>query len=584
MSVTGEELECFSPKIVLNRTPPQTGDKRQREDTPTKLDEDRLKKGREETGTGRGLSSDNEKLTEEDENGEDAKLIEKRELREAAETRRKEKEERESEQEEIRKRTEEENRKKEMEKQLKELEKKIECENASVEKLSTKLREEAKIIRKSVSKEAGGKISFRREDQHNVREATTNILCVALELVGRVRKAEQELHTHQILAIQEGQQEETLGNDAWRNRIEGLLETNCNMVRFTVDKMVEMEIKMNDLFKNQKVQRDEERGRHTGQRARRSVRRGEGGIDSDTTHTMTDNASADDSDTDANNTTETKRTAVDKTKNLSYADKVKTSKTTTTESGPWTTPERRTNYETIITTDKEPEKLMKRLTENVKAKDLGGPPVNVARLKSGALVLKWRDEAHRRQATGKLTEIVKDINVKDSRSLNPSFMLTGVPDDYTGEEIIQQMLVENEDLEKYKDRKHEIKILSKIPCRNAWKKNWIFQAPADIFKAFVKKGKVHFNLEELYIEEYVGLAICYNCLRFGHVAKHCRQETACGKCSGPHDTKGCVANKIECINCKRLGKTNRDHNARDKDCPAFAMKMRQVRNKIAYGS
>ena len=43
---------------------------------------------------------------------------------------------------------------------------------------------------------------------------------------------------------------------------------------------------------------------------------------------------------------------------------------------------------------------------------------------------------------------------------------------------------------------------------------------------------------------------CLQCGHFGHVAKYCRSEQACGKCAGPHRTDSCQETTKKCSNCK----------------------------------
>lgn len=57
---------------------------------------------------------------------------------------------------------------------------------------------------------------------------------------------------------------------------------------------------------------------------------------------------------------------------------------------------------------------------------------------------------------------------------------------------------------------------------------------------------------------------CFNCQRYGHGAKHCKQQPGiCGKCSEPqHGNNNCTA-PVCCPNCKN------QHHAWDRRCPVF---------------
>ena len=63
---------------------------------------------------------------------------------------------------------------------------------------------------------------------------------------------------------------------------------------------------------------------------------------------------------------------------------------------------------------------------------------------------------------------------------------------------------------------------------------------------------------------------CYNCHRFGHLTKYCRnkEQKICANCKGQHETKGCEENvsNYKCVNCPD-GSNN--HSAISRDCPTF---------------
>ena len=71
---------------------------------------------------------------------------------------------------------------------------------------------------------------------------------------------------------------------------------------------------------------------------------------------------------------------------------------------------------------------------------------------------------------------------------------------------------------------------------------------------------------------------CYNCLKFGHVAKLCRQDhPTCSTCGRDHHATSCQYRRVHCSNCDQEG-----HSATDKQCPKFrdiAMKMNLLPNR-----
>lgn len=72
----------------------------------------------------------------------------------------------------------------------------------------------------------------------------------------------------------------------------------------------------------------------------------------------------------------------------------------------------------------------------------------------------------------------------------------------------------------------------------------------------------------------------------GLVTQHynCRNNKACARCAQNHETKGCKAQEIKCINCKirneKLGLSlNIGHDARNRECPVYKCMLGKVLKK-----
>ncbi|KAI1003133.1 hypothetical protein K3495_g5079 [Podosphaera aphanis] len=68
---------------------------------------------------------------------------------------------------------------------------------------------------------------------------------------------------------------------------------------------------------------------------------------------------------------------------------------------------------------------------------------------------------------------------------------------------------------------------------------------------------------------------CFNCQRYGHIAKMCTPEAKCGKCAGGHNTREC-SGKQE-VRCSNYGKK---HTSWDQSCPVrLAAKSKAIMNR-----
>ncbi|KAI1001063.1 hypothetical protein K3495_g7139 [Podosphaera aphanis] len=68
---------------------------------------------------------------------------------------------------------------------------------------------------------------------------------------------------------------------------------------------------------------------------------------------------------------------------------------------------------------------------------------------------------------------------------------------------------------------------------------------------------------------------CFNCQRYGHIAKMCTAEAKCGKCAGEHNTRECSGKQeVRCSNC------GKKHTSWDQSCPVrLAAKSKAMMNR-----
>nr|CAI5841461.1 unnamed protein product [Callosobruchus analis] len=182
----------------------------------------------------------------------------------------------------------------------------------------------------------------------------------------------------------------------------------------------------------------------------------------------------------------------------------------------------------------------------------------------------------------------KGEQVRAIEPLKPRLRVTGVNKGYTDAEFLEEVFNQNPSLrrELTEEERETIKIVGKKPCRNLRRETWILEAEPGVFKKMVKKGTIYFDLETVYIEEYLDALMCYKCYRFGHKAQRCKeQQDTCYVCGGVgHRGEEC-SNLLDCVNCRRMGvdEGSRRHSARDTGCPVWKKKVDQERSRRDYG-
>lgn len=92
-------------------------------------------------------------------------------------------------------------------------------------------------------------------------------------------------------------------------------------------------------------------------------------------------------------------------------------------------------------------------------------------------------------------------------------------------------------------------------------------------------GRIYLGFTSHPVEEYLGPALrCYNCQRFGHMAKSCRNTRRCKICSEEHHHKECKSVlQPKCANCAG------NHAASYSGCPQSKAAAKMRRHELIHG-
>lgn len=105
----------------------------------------------------------------------------------------------------------------------------------------------------------------------------------------------------------------------------------------------------------------------------------------------------------------------------------------------------------------------------------------------------------------------------------------------------------------------------------------------------VKKRVLYIGWKTCRFVDHVNIIQCYQCWRFGHVAKECRKkDSVCPKCAGEHKYDACISAEEACVNCKyasevlKIPGIDYVHRAFDRKCEAYRRVYRQLEQRINY--
>lgn len=208
----------------------------------------------------------------------------------------------------------------------------------------------------------------------------------------------------------------------------------------------------------------------------------------------------------------------------------------------------------------------------------------VAETRNGNVYLEFNCEKDKAEMIKVLNKKM-DLETKEvEKKINPIMIISGIKEGWKEEDLIKEIVKRNEIiLGQDKEAEKKMKVINKRKTRTGKKENWLIEMRPEIFKIFEKVESIVIDYVIVPIKEYINLAICYKCCRYGHVAKYCEHEASCYNCGGKHEGNNCEERNMNCINCEYAEIEYRTHDARDIRCPVYKRKMDEERGKINYG-
>lgn len=191
--------------------------------------------------------------------------------------------------------------------------------------------------------------------------------------------------------------------------------------------------------------------------------------------------------------------------------------------------------------------------------------------------------------------IGEKYQVYDQKKINPTIMIKGVPSSYlnsdgsTGnasdvliDSFIKSLIYDN----KLEEDENNIKVVKTFTLK--FSLNVILNVSPSVYCSLMNKGYVYIGWIKCQVCEHFNIVRCFNCCRFGHLSKNCRNKPVCQFCAGDHISKNCTTDINKCCpNCKfhnEKYKTNwdMDHSASDRICNFYKSKVGLLKSKINY--
>nr|XP_042913695.1 uncharacterized protein LOC122273753 [Parasteatoda tepidariorum] len=212
---------------------------------------------------------------------------------------------------------------------------------------------------------------------------------------------------------------------------------------------------------------------------------------------------------------------------------------------------------------------------------IGVKRVNKIR-KGGIVVQVTREEDIEKLQRGIENSAMGDkYSCTKPKSINPRLILYGVSEEIDKENLIQKLREQNQTLENA-----EMEVC--FPLRAREGNHLVITTDPDTFHKIIYLGKLNLGWKRVGIKEFVKVTQCFNCFKYGHIAKLCNNKAICANCSREgHKSENCKI-KPSCTNCVAANETHRfnlttDHSATSSFCETYQWEREKITKRINYG-
>lgn len=226
--------------------------------------------------------------------------------------------------------------------------------------------------------------------------------------------------------------------------------------------------------------------------------------------------------------------------------------------------------------------IMTEIKEVINVRETG--PVNkVLKIPETKKIVVRTDNRSQHETMKAKLEKSRTLDIKCKDGTNPQVIIYGIDKGYTAAKLMSEIEDCNPELKTFIDDKEIIPVTTKRSKRPGIE-SWILETSPAAFQTLMKKRKILFEMESLWLSEYISIAICFKCCIYGHVAKYCTYATKCFRCGQEHEGRSCNSQSTKCVNCETANSTELNHWAISVRCPIYTAKLKKNRKYINYSS
>ena len=166
-------------------------------------------------------------------------------------------------------------------------------------------------------------------------------------------------------------------------------------------------------------------------------------------------------------------------------------------------------------------------------------------------------------------KVVKVVQIGEQRSISTKGVITGVAVEVEEGELKENLRARGIEI-------MNVKRMTKGPEKE------ISQTVLIEFKGEVIPDRVYVGFMCFYVRAYIPKPMrCFNCQKFGHIAKFCKEKRRCARCTGDHEYGDCgEETKLKCCSC------GGEHSVTFGKCPTMKKEVEvqkvKVLDKVTY--
>lgn len=179
-------------------------------------------------------------------------------------------------------------------------------------------------------------------------------------------------------------------------------------------------------------------------------------------------------------------------------------------------------------------------------------------------------------------------NAQISKKLKPRLILYNIPEEVNKDNALTLIQQQNSDVF---GENADVSVVHLLELKRIHKRHMVIEVSPTLRKKILDSGvKLMWSLCRA--RDHVSVLRCFNCCRYGHHSRDCKNELTCSNCSENHSHRDCQVKQenFTCTNCVNHNKyTNRNalnyntnHCSMSKLCPSFLDRIKARCKNIEY--